>query len=492
VSDAIRFWFRGAVVELPDVPPAMSVLHWLREVDHSTGTKESCNQGDCGACTVVLAERHGAGLRLHTANSCLLLLPMLHGRALFTVEDVVHDDDLHPVQQAMVDHAGSQCGFCTPGFVMSMWCAAENAHADGDVPAPDAIADALTGNLCRCTGYRPILDAAVAATAEVVARPHGAVDRHALNDILRRLEAPGTLRVASGSGAYVAPDSEAALADVLSAEPGARIVSGGTDLVLAMRATGDMLRDDVTLVSTDRVAGMASIEEVGTTLEIGAAARLEDAWSALVDRLPTLDRMRRRFASPAIRSVGTIGGNIANGSPIADLVPVLMALDAELRLRSARGRRSVPLDAFATGVRANVLEPGEFVARIVVPLSGLARDVRTYKVSRRFDDDISTVAGAFALILTDGRIAEVRVVLGGMATTVRRSAATEAALLGRPWDEETLERAQAALLADFAPISDHRATAGYRSRAAAALLRRWWLETGPDAPAAPVDVWGYR
>jgi xanthine dehydrogenase small subunit len=493
MTDAIRFWFRGGVVELSEVPPGLSVLHWLREVDRSPGTKEGCNQGDCGACTVVLAEPAADGIALHTANSCLLLLPKLHGRALFTVEDVSADGALHPVQRAMVDLAGSQCGFCTPGFVMSMWRAAEDARATGFAPGPDDLAEALTGNLCRCTGYRPILDAAVAATREVAKGTDiGSIDRTALREALLRLEEPGTLRVASGAGAYVAPDTEEALAAELADAPGALVASGGTDLVLSLRASGNALRDDLTIVSTDRVAGMAAIGPVGDHLVIGAAARLDDAWAELARRLPALDRMWRRFASPAIRAVGTVGGNIANASPIADLTPVLLALDAELHLRSIDGTRVVALADFATGVRRTVLEPGEFISSVAIPLTALARDLRSYKVSRRFDDDISTVSGTFGLALDEGRVVDVRVVLGGMATTVRRAVATEQALLGRDWTGAALDRAQEVLVTEFTPISDHRASDYYRRKAASGLLRRWWLETGSDAPSVPLDVWTYR
>jgi xanthine dehydrogenase small subunit len=488
VSSSIRFLFRGEVVELAAVPPTMSVLHWLRAAGHR-GTKEGCNQGDCGACTVVLGELVDGVARLHTANSCLLLVPMLHGKALFTVEDVGTPATMHPVQAAMAEHGGSQCGFCTPGFVMSMWCSAERAASAGCVPSDDDVAGSITGNLCRCTGYRPIVDAAREATAAVVA-DGPSIDLSELAPQLTAVNSAGTFECVDGS-VFVAPDTEKALATALADRPSARLVSGGTDVVVAMRAAGQLL-DDVELISTMRVGSLLGIAEDGDALVIGAAASLEDSWAALVRRRPMLGRMHERFAGPAIRSTGTIGGNIANSSPIADLVPVLIALDASVEMVSSGGSQTLLVEDFATGVRANRLAPGEFLARIRVPLASFDRDVRAHKVSRRFDDDISSVSGVFAQVLDGDRVAEVRAVFGGMATTVRRAASVESSLIGAVWDERAMRAAREALSSDFAPIDDHRATGWYRMQAARGLIERWWLETGIDAPAVDYDVWSAR
>jgi xanthine dehydrogenase small subunit len=485
---AVRFWFRGSVREVADVRPTMSVLQWLREVDGSTGTKEGCNQGDCGACTVVLAELTDGDLHVHTANSCLLLVPMLHGRALFTVEDLAAGEVLHPVQQAMIDHSGSQCGFCTPGFVMSLWCTAERVRLAGATLTRDEAAEAISGNLCRCTGYRPILDAAMSALATPAALP-SSIDVEQVTTALQGLDDPGTLRIESASGSFLAPDSEGALAQELHLHPTARLLSGGTDLVVSMRATGADHQDDLVLLSTDRVLSLHRIEEATGQLSIGAAVSLEAGWRALVARAPFLDRMPRRFASPAIRAVGTVGGNVANASPIADLTPVLIALDAAAVLTRSEGSRTIPIAEFATGVRSTALERGEFLSRITIPMRAFAHDIRAYKVSRRFDDDISSVSAVFALELDGSTIVDLRVVLGGMATTVRRALRAESALRGREWNATALAAAQAALSEEFTPISDHRASAHYRERAAIGLLHRWWLETGADAPRVAVDLW---
>lgn len=491
--EGVRFWFRGEVRVVTDVPPTTTVLQWLRETERATGTKEGCNQGDCGACTVVVAAPAEGGVDVHTANACLLLLPLLNGRALFTIEDVGGEAGLHPVQEAMVEMAGSQCGFCTPGFVMSMWRSAERERGTGADVSRDSLADDLTGNLCRCTGYRPILDAAVVATGRVArsAEP-GPLDDDVLEAALAAVGTSSGRLLGGPGGTFIAPASEDEMAWALRDRPEARIVSGGTDLLLSMRAVGDHLRDDVTLVSTDRVPAMGVIDESPDRLRIGAAVTLEAAWTVLVERLPALHRMWRRFASPAIRSVGTIGGNIANSSPIADLVPILHALDAELVCRDADGTRVVPIGEFATGPRRTILRPGEFLTRIDIPLGAFERGIKSHKVSRRFDDDISTVSATFSLRLDDGRIADLRAVFGGLAPTVRRATGVEQVLVGRRWTEDALSQAQAALDADFSPITDHRATDHYRRRAARGLMERWWRETGIDAPTGASDVWAGR
>lgn len=499
-TGVVRFWLRGSVRELPDARPTQSVLHWLRESGLSPGTKEGCNAGDCGACTVVLAERadDGTGMRLRTANSCLLLVPRLHGRALFTVEDVGDVDALHPVQAAMVAAGGSQCGFCTPGFVMSLWHGLETRRDADGPPTRDELAGMLTGNLCRCTGYRPILDAALTAAAAAPARSATAdlLERAAaaLDTLAGEAAVTGgpsqPLSIAGPTGTYLAPTTGSELLAALAEHPDARILAGGTDLVPALRLSGDELRDDLVLVSVADVPDLCGVRTVGDRLLLGAATSLEDAWTALDSRLPQLRRMHERFASPGIRGVGTVGGNLANASPVADLVPVLIALDADVVLLGGGGERVLPVADVATGVRRTVLGAGEVVARVEIPLASFARDLRAAKVSRRFDDDISAVSGTFAA-RTDaaGTLQEVRAVFGGMATTVRRAAAVEAALEGRPWNEAAREAAVAALAQDFTPIDDHRAGASYRLRVAAALLRRWWHETSPEAPMVPYDVW---
>ncbi|CAG1018303.1 xanthine dehydrogenase small subunit [Burkholderiaceae bacterium] len=481
----VRFYHRGRIVELDAVDPTRTVLDWLREDARCTGTKEGCNEGDCGACTVVLGElpQHadaGApvvrGLALQTVNACMQFVPSLHGKALFTVEDLktLSGGALHPVQQAMLECHGSQCGFCTPGFVMSMWSAYERHQASGSRPTRQQLADELSGNLCRCTGYRPILDAGermfdaptvALDTAPVIAALSGiARDAREHRGAGGRFHAPATL------------DELAALAKRL---PEARLLAGGTDVGVWVNKQFRQLPELIYLGNVDE---LKRVEERDGELLIGAGVSLETAWRTLADHLPALTDMWLRFASPPIRHAGTMGGNVANGSPIGDSAPVLMALDASLVLRQAARVRRLPLADFYVDYMLNRLEPGEFVQAIAVPLAAMRRELRAYKVSKRFDSDISAVSGAFALTLDGERVAEVRLAFGGMAAVVKRAAAAEAALAGQPWTDTTVQSARAALTLDFAPLTDMRASAAYRLRVAQNLLQRFWLETRVDHP----------
>ncbi|MFO1326572.1 MAG: xanthine dehydrogenase small subunit [Rubrivivax sp.] len=482
----IRFFHRGRIVELAGARPTRSVLDWLREDQRATGTKEGCAEGDCGACTVVLGELDEAGaLRLRSANACIQLLPMLDGKALFTVEDLAPvPGPLHPVQQALVDHHGSQCGFCTPGFVMSLWACRERHLAAGTTPTREQLADELAGNLCRCTGYRPILDAAQSLFAPGATRVR--VDPAPVEEALRTLAADAAL---ADDGRVQVPRTLDELATLRAERPQARLVAGATDVGLWINK---QLRELPELILTGRVDALRRIEVHDGALHVGAAVPLEDAWKALVDRWPALHDLWIRFASPPVRHAGTLGGNLANGSPIGDSAPVLMALDARLVLQRREFTRELPLSDFYTGYQRNRLEPGEFLRQIVVPLPRPGIAVRAYKNSKRFASDISALCAAYAIGLDDaGRVHHARLAYGGMAATVRRAAAAEASLLGRAWDEAALAAATQALAQDFQPIDDLRASAGYRQQMAAALLRRCWLETRAAGalPAQALSVW---
>jgi xanthine dehydrogenase small subunit len=475
----IRFFHQGRIVEVDGATPTRTVLEWLREDQRCTGTKEGCAEGDCGACTVVVGELDGAGaLVLKPVNACIRFLPTLDGKALFTVEDVAAGNTLHPVQQAMVDCHGSQCGFCTPGFVMSMWACYERHQAAGTRPTRQQLADDLAGNLCRCTGYRPILDAGRQMFEAAPVR----LDPAPVVAALQTLAADAPL--ATGNG-FFAPRSVEALAALRADKPQARLFAGSTDVGLWVTK---QLRDLPELISTTEVAELKRIEERDGALVIGAAASLEDAWLALVQRWPALRDVYLRFASPPVRHAGTMGGNVANGSPIGDSAPVLIALDARLVLRRGEGVRELPLADFYVDYMKNLLEPGEFVQAIVVPTGGAAR-LRAYKISKRYDSDISAVLAALAIELDDdGVVRQARFAFGGMAAIVRRSAVAEAAVLGQPWTEATVQAAQAAIAQDFQPLTDMRASAAYRMQVAQNLLLRFWLETRTEAPLTEAEV----
>ncbi len=483
VERPIRFVHRGHIAEVQGVDTTRTLLDWLRGQAGSTGTKEGCGEGDCGACTVLVGEREGPGVRWKTVNACLQLLPMLDGKAVRTVEDLKQGPALHPAQQAMVDCHGSQCGFCTPGIVMTLAHVYERERARGSTPTRQQLADDLAGNLCRCTGYRPILDAGQRMFTLPDAGNHDAATAALLDQLAR--DPP--LAYADAQGArYFAPRTVASLAALFESAPQARLLAGCTDIGLWVNKQHKALP---LLIATTAVPEFKRIEPHGDgSLRIGAAVTLEAAWAALAARHPELTEIWLRFASPPVRHAGTLGGNIANGSPIGDGAPVLMALDATLLLQQGARERRVRLDAFYLDYMKNALQPGEFLRAIELPPPAFTA-LRAYKLSKRFDSDISGLACALAVRLdAQGVITAARLAFGGMAAIVKRATQAEAAMIGLPWREETVRAAAAALARDYSPISDLRASAAYRQRAAANLLQRFWLETRPEAALAPSQV----
>lgn len=489
----VRFVHQGRTVEVTAADPTRTVLQWLREDAHCSGTKEGCAEGDCGACTVVLGELDEAGaLALKPVNACIRFLPTLDGKALFTVEDLaaadgalhpVGTDQLHPVQRAMVDCHGSQCGFCTPGFVMSLWAGYENHREAGTTPTRQMLADELSGNLCRCTGYRPILDAGE--------RCHAVADapRLAREPVVAALKALQADPPLVQPGRFHAPRGVDELASCLLQRPQARILAGATDIGLWVNK---QFRDLGEIVYVGEVAELRRIGVDEGSIRIGAAASLEAAWAALAAEWPSLRDVWLRFASLPVRQAGTMGGNVANGSPIGDSAPVLIALGATLVLRRGVDWRGLPLEDFYVDYMKNRLEPGEFVRAIEVPRRGAREQrLRVYKISKRFDSDISAVCAALCIELDGQRIALARLAFGGMAGIVKRASNAEAAMLGQPWTEATLQAAQAALATDFKPLTDLRASAAYRMQVSQNLLRRFWLETRPvnPLPESAVSVW---
>ena len=484
MSEPIRFYYRGAVQEVRDAAPTQTVLQYLREDLHCTGTKEGCAEGDCGACTVVLASLVDGQVEMKTVNACIQLTPTLDGKALFSVEDLQQPDGaLHPVQQAMVECHGSQCGFCTPGFVMSLW--GMYLKKDGAAPTRCEIDDGLSGNLCRCTGYRPIIDAA----RRMSELPKVDFDRKALAQQLHSLQRDSLHTYVAKGQQFHAPRTIAELAQLRADKPHATLLAGSTDVGLwvtkQMRELGE-------IIYLGNVAALKTIGTADGMLDIGAGASLNDAYAALCEHYPEeLSELWQRFASLPIRNAGTLGGNVANGSPIGDSMPWLIALGTQIVLRGTAGQRTMALEDFYLGYQKKDLRPDEIVEALHVPLPRAQIKFRTYKLAKRFDQDISAVCAAFAFELDGERIVNARIAFGGMAATPQRATQTETFLRNQTWTEENLVIAMGLLTDDYAPLSDMRASNTYRMTTAQNLLRRFWLETRHSAPLQRASLNAY-
>jgi len=534
----IHFIRGGEVVALANVPPSRTLLEVLREDLGCTGTKEGCGEGDCGACTVVVGEAEGGRMRYRAVNSCIKLAHSVDGQALWTVEDIAPtlptarafgdslplaqdkgalrlrpgeagsaapagegagvESPLHPAQQAMVNCHGSQCGFCTPGFVMSLFGMYQNHVSKGQTITRELAQQDLSGNLCRCTGYRPILDAA----QQMAALPAVAVDE---TDLLPKLKLLAQNRQGLEADlTYNAPRTLAELLAARAAQPDAQLVAGCTDVGLWVTK---MHRQFGQVLDLTRVEELRRVEHYAHHIAIGAAVTLSDAFAALVADRPQLQAFAHRFAGLPVRNAGTLGGNVANGSPIGDSMPLLIALGASIVLMSVRGHRELPLEKLYTGYRKNVMAKDEVLAWVKVPRPGSPHPhplpqgegktpgapapsplwgegwgegqelLRVYKISKRYDDDISAVCLALNLQIEGGKVVKASLGAGGVAATPVRASHTEAALTGRPWSQQTVQHAITTLRAEFSPISDMRASGAYRSEVLGNLLQRFWLES---------------
>jgi xanthine dehydrogenase small subunit len=477
LRNAIEFIFRGRVVSLDRFISTRSLLDWLREDQRAVGTKEGCNEGDCGACTVVLARLEQGRLVHRPVNACITFLGMLDGAELLTIEDLTDNDLLHPIQQAMVDHHASQCGFCTPGIVMSLFALGKETQE----VSRGQINDQLSGNLCRCTGYRPIIDAAMAAL-------NNPDPDHLDQAIVARTAALQELN-SKGQGAlikaadsiFAAPRTIPELMRLVSEHPDATIVAGATDIGLWITK---QFRPITKMIWLGRVEALQTIEDEKATLALGAGVTHEDAIPVLAKLSSDLGELGRRFGSKQVRAQGTIGGNIANGSPIGDWAPAFIALDATLQLMRLDTnhqitRRMMPLESFFIAYGKQDRKLAELVEKVTIPKLKKQEHFRCFKISKRFDEDISTLMGAFRLKLEKGMITHARVAYGGMAATSKRAPKTEAALVGlNVADQSSWDKALAAVSADYQPIDDMRASALYRVEVAKALLQRAMIEIG--------------
>ena len=466
---AVQFLLNGSPVSEDSASPSMTVLDWLRARARLSGTKEGCAEGDCGACTIVLGRAVEGSLQYEAVNSCLMMLPQIANCDVLTVEGLAVGS-LHPVQQAMVDTNATQCGFCTPGFVMAMFA----FHHGGEGPDESIIHEALAGNLCRCTGYRSIVEA-----CQRIA--HGPADRFALGKTARAqalASLPPCPHYRTGAQVFIRPRTLGELFAALAELPDALLLAGGTDL--GLRASKD--REVIpAIIALDAINDLRQIESSPDALELGGAVTYTQALPHLDRHFPSFAALVRRIGSRQIRNLGTIAGNLATASPIGDTIPCLIALDATVRIASPAGERTMSVESFITGYRKTALLPGEAITAIRIPLLDADAEFSAYKLSKRFDQDISTVVAGFHLQRRNGRVHALRAAYGGMAPRAMRAINVEAALREQPWTLATLGDIEAVLARDFTPISDHRGGGAYRLRAGANLIRRFQIETASDA-----------
>lgn len=465
----VKFLLNGELREVTPTSPTQSLLTYLREDERATGTKEGCAEGDCGACTVTEAELTEDGqVQFRSINACIRFLPSFDGRAIWTVEGIANQDGtLHPAQQSMVDNHGSQCGFCTPGFVMSMYTMYVNGETK---PSRERVLDCLSGNLCRCTGYRPIVEAAMKMGDYPEAKSCG----NSLTDALKAIRPQGTLEIDAEGQHYFAPATLEELTSLYETYPDAVILAGGTDVGLWVTKH---LMNLKTVIYIGNVAGLNKITRHADSIEFGASVLLNDAFPVLIEQYPEMEELWKRFASTPIRNSGTFVGNLANGSPIGDSPPPMIAVGAKVVLRKGSRRREMLLEDLYLAYRKQAREEGEFVESVIVPLRKPSVVFNVYKLSKRYDQDISAVCAAFAFEIADGRVQTARIAYGGMAATPKRATATEAALVSAAWDEATVQKAMLAMEQDYQPMTDMRATKEYRLTTAKNLLYRFFLET---------------
>ncbi len=477
----LRLLKGGRLVELPHVPPDRTLLQLLRDDLHCTAVKEGCASGDCGACTVTVAEADADGtLHYRAINSCIRLAHSVDGLAVWTAADIAGaDGTLHPAQRALVECHGSQCGFCTPGFVMSLFTL--HRQRQGAAVTRDEAVHALSGNLCRCTGYRPILDAA----QTMHHWPEPALDEAGLLQQMQLLAqstvGPDADSGDSGKNFYLQPRTLAELLALRAAHPGALLAAGTTDVGLWLTK---QLQRRTQIIDLARVAELRRLQRDADALHIGAAVPLTEAFAALAAERPALAAFFDRFAGLPVRESGTLGGNVANGSPIGDSMPLLIALGAKLTLASTRGERQMPIEDFYLAYRQTALAPDEVLVAITVPHPTPQEWLRADKVSKRFEDDISAVCLAVALQVDGGVVRSARIGAGGVAAVPARAIKTEAACAGQAWASATFDHAAQVLMDEFQPLSDMRASAAYRRAMLGQLLRRGWHESAhPGAPA---------
>ena len=465
-SNIVKFIYKNKIVEINNPDSNETILNYVRTKLKKTGTKEGCAEGGCGSCTVVLGELIENNITYKAINSCIAFVPSLEGKQLILVEDLISKDELHPVQKAMVNYHGSQCGFCTPGFVMSLFAMYKNYSSYKE----DIIKDSIQGNLCRCTGYKPIIDAAKSLNKENKF-DHFSKNKKITLSLLRKIK-QRNITIINDNKKYFAPKSVDELKKILRQEPNSKLLSGGTDVSLIVTKER---KDLNSLIYMNSINELNYIKENNSYIEVGATTPLINFESFITKYFPDFSQILKRYGSVQIRNVCTIAGNIATASPIGDTLPLLLALDSQIVIKGKNKTQILPLNGFFISYRKTKLKKGQFIHSIRIPL--LKKNIfKAYKISKRIDDDISSVCASFNIEINNNKIKKIKVAYGGMSSIPKRAINCEKILLNSFLSNKTINKAKKFLEKDFKPITDARASNKYRMEVAKNLLEKCFLE----------------